>query len=117
MTAMRPSYRRFDIPTEKEIDFLEYCKKLNAVQIQRVFRNNKYLLRKYNFTQQYQIDDMRRRGIVICRSGINRYSRGVYRTCALSFLQLFAAWWSVPLDEMMSKDLQASDDMLSRVTC
>lgn len=109
---MKPSYYNTNHEPDKSIDYLERCKNLNSELIQRLFRNNRYLLHKYGFTLQYQIDDLKRQGVIISRSGISRYSRGVYKTCQLGYLQIFATYWSIPLFQMISWDLECDDLML-----
>ncbi len=78
----------------------------NSTIIKQVLANNSYLLKKHNLTQKYQIEQLRIQGIKISRSGISRYRRGIYKTCALTYLHIFAEFWSVPLTTMILCDFE-----------
>ena len=84
--------------------YLQKCKQQNSILIKQVLRNNSFLLKKNNLTLKFQIQKLRGEGVKISPSGISRYKRGVYKTCALTYLQIFAEFWSVSLLEMMSYD-------------
>ena len=99
------AYNEKHIPNQ----FLNKVKDKNSEIIKQVLANNSYLLKKNNLTQKFQIEQLRIQGIKISRSGISRYRRGIYKTCALTYLHIFAEFWSVHLTTMMIIDLERED--------
>jgi len=91
----------------KPIQYLEMCKERNSVLIKQVLKNNSYLLKKNKITQSLQIERLRAEGIRVSAPGIGRYKKGVFKSCALSYLQIFALYWKIELSEMISKDFES----------
>jgi hypothetical protein len=91
----------------KPIEYLLKCNDLNEQFIKQVLKNNSFLLRKNNQFQTEQIKRLRDQGIRVSASGISKYKNGVYKTCSLAYLQIFAMYWKVKLPEMMGKDFES----------
>ena len=88
------------------IEYLNNCKDRNGRLIKQVLKNNSYLLKKNNTPQCLQIQRLRSQGVRISASGIRKYKMGLYKTCALSYLQIFALYWRIDLPELMSRDFE-----------
>ncbi len=97
----------YSFQEKKPIDYLIKCNERNSIVIQQVLKNNTYLLKKNKLTQGSQILRLKEQGVKISASGISRYKKGIYKTCALTYLQIFAQFWSRDLKEMMSEDFEA----------
>ena len=98
---------------EEPIEFLSKCHEKNSEVIKKVLKNNSYLLKKYHISQKHQIKELRENGIRISASGISRYKHGVYKTCSLTYLQIFSQYWFIPLFELMHEDYKLSEELKS----
>jgi hypothetical protein len=97
---------------EKEpIPFLLKCNEANSRWIKQVLKNNRYLLKKYRIKQKTQIEQLRDQGVKITASGMSRFRKGHYKTCSLTYLQIFAEFWFISLPELMMIDYQVSDEL------
>jgi hypothetical protein len=90
----------------KPIEYLLKCNDLNERYIQQVLRNNSFLLRKNKQHQCDQIKKLKAQGVRISASGISKFKNGVYKTCSIAYLQIFAMYWKKELPEMMSVDFE-----------
>jgi hypothetical protein len=97
---------------KKPIDYLVRCGERNSPMIKQVLYNNSYLLKKNNISQNAQVKRLKMQGVKISAEGIKKYLSGVYKTCALSYLQIFALYWSISLIDMMCRDFEMEDRRL-----
>ena len=83
--------------------------------MERLYRNNEYLLSKYGRSKQQQrqelLDNL---GIHISRERENRIRGGYVKNISVYTLSFIAFYWSISLGELISRDYWAEQEMRIR---
>jgi hypothetical protein len=72
--------------------------------IRRVLMNNKYLCKVNGISLKAQRDRFKTMGINITEGYFHALVRGSVKSCQMSYLQLYAVYWSIDLSVLMGED-------------